>query len=191
MSGNVEPGRAGDFAGSRKGGITLHEIEFAETKLRAGVPLSAVARMIGRPIGDLSGVGVKSVQPKRPAPRLAPRLVGLAPMPSRERLPETYLSLWRGSIPRPDARPTLAAIAKEVATYYGVTVEDLKGPSRQRIYTVPRQAAFWVACEAKRWSLPKIGQFFGDRDHTTVLAGKRRHAERLAEAEAAEARDAA
>jgi chromosomal replication initiator protein len=81
----------------------------------------------------------------------------------------------------------MALIAAEVAKAHGLTVDDLKGASHRRHVAWPRQEAY-ARCYAlrkhygDRYSLPRIGKFFGNRDHTTVLWGVRAFAARQAEA---------
>ena len=60
-------------------------------------------------------------------------------------------------------------IQKTVAEYYKIRVADLLSPKRSRSIARPRQAAMALAKELTNHSLPEIGQFFGGRDHTTVL----------------------
>lgn len=59
------------------------------------------------------------------------------------------------------------SIAQEVAAEAGLTLEELKSPSRERRVAWPRQEAMLRMLEAGA-SLPRAGRFF-DRDHTTVL----------------------
>ncbi|MDO4680969.1 MAG: chromosomal replication initiator protein DnaA [Aerococcus sp.] len=69
----------------------------------------------------------------------------------------------------PKATPSIAKIQEIVANYYDVTVDDLIGKKRKRQIVVPRQIAMYLAREITEASLPKIGQEFGGKDHTTVL----------------------
>ena len=60
-------------------------------------------------------------------------------------------------------------IQKTVAEYYKIRVADLLSNKRTRSITRPRQIAMALAKELTNHSLPEIGEYFGGRDHTTVL----------------------
>lgn len=75
-------------------------------------------------------------------------------------------------LPRRVARPaTMADIQRAVTRYYALTVEDLKSENRARKVSLPRQVAMYLCRELTGASLPRIGQEFGGRDHTTILHG--------------------
>lgn len=59
-------------------------------------------------------------------------------------------------------------------------MEMLLGVGRSRDIAWPRQEAYALAWDTGRYSMAQIGRYFGDRDHTTVLHGIRRHKERQA-----------
>jgi len=60
-------------------------------------------------------------------------------------------------------------IIAECATYFSLTRDDLLSPSRSRPLVQARQVAMYLCRELTALSLPKIGDVFGGRDHTTVL----------------------
>ena len=64
---------------------------------------------------------------------------------------------------------TAELIMQTVSDYYGLTLDDMTGPTRKREITVPRQIAMYLTREMTGMSLPQIGNVFGGRDHTTVL----------------------
>ena len=78
-------------------------------------------------------------------------------------------------------RPTAAHLAQRIAAIRGVSLADLRSPSRQRAVAWPRQELMWALRCTAGWSLPRIGRYLGGRDHTTVLHGIRAHAKRMAE----------
>jgi chromosomal replication initiator protein len=55
------------------------------------------------------------------------------------------------------------------ATFYQLSIEDLYGSSRSQTIALARQVAMYLCREMTNLSLPKIGQLFGNRDHTTVM----------------------
>jgi len=69
---------------------------------------------------------------------------------------------------------TVGLIMSETASYFGLSVDDLRGQSRARHLTNARQLAIYVSRELTELSLPKIGEAFGGRDHTTVLHAQRK-----------------
>lgn len=60
-------------------------------------------------------------------------------------------------------------IINAVAAYYKFTADDLYGSSRVQAVALARQIAMYLCREQTNLSLPKIGQLFGGRDHTTVM----------------------
>ena len=60
-------------------------------------------------------------------------------------------------------------IKKAVATFYGITIDDLVSRRRSRNIAFPRQIAMYLIREMTDLSLPKIGNSFGGKDHTTVM----------------------
>ncbi|MGI8537039.1 MAG: chromosomal replication initiator protein DnaA, partial [Mycobacteriales bacterium] len=69
---------------------------------------------------------------------------------------------------------TGATIMAATAEYFGLTMEDLCGSSRSRMLVTARQIAMYLCRELTDLSLPKIGQTFGGRDHTTVMHADRK-----------------
>ncbi len=63
----------------------------------------------------------------------------------------------------------VSLIMSETATYFGLTLDELCSTSRTRQLVNARQIAMYLTRELTDLSLPKIGQAFGGRDHTTVI----------------------
>ena len=72
-------------------------------------------------------------------------------------------------------------IMAETASYFGLTIEDLTGSNRSRLLVTARQMAMYLTRELTDLSLPKIGQAFGGRDHTTVMHADRKIRQQMAE----------
>jgi chromosomal replication initiator protein len=76
---------------------------------------------------------------------------------------------------------TASTIIAQTAMYFGLTIDDLCGPSRSRVLVTARQIAMYLCRELTDLSLPKIGEQFGGRDHTTVLHANRKIGGQMAE----------
>ena len=74
--------------------------------------------------------------------------------------------------------PTIMA---QTASYFSLSVDDLCGTSRSRVLVNARQIAMYLCREMTELSLPKIGQAFGGRDHTTVMHADRKIRQLMAE----------
>jgi chromosomal replication initiator protein len=70
--------------------------------------------------------------------------------------------------------PTLRLIATQTAKYFHLTLAELKSPLRRQALVAARGVAFVLARQLTDKSLDQIGEFFGRRDHTTVLHACRR-----------------
>jgi chromosomal replication initiator protein len=65
-------------------------------------------------------------------------------------------------------------IQNQVADYYQLSVDALVGQGRTQSIVLARQVAMYLCRELTNLSLPKIGQSFGSRDHTTVMHADRK-----------------
>ena len=82
-----------------------------------------------------------------------------------------------------EATPNItgATIMAQTAAYFSLTMDDLCGTSRSRVLVNARQIAMYLCRELTELSLPKIGQMFGGRDHTTVMHADRKIRQLMAE----------
>jgi chromosomal replication initiator protein len=72
----------------------------------------------------------------------------------------------------PNSKPkkiTIQDVQKSVAATFQIKVDDLKAKKRTKTVAYPRQIAMYLSRELTDNSLPKIGDEFGGRDHTTVI----------------------
>jgi chromosomal replication initiator protein len=76
---------------------------------------------------------------------------------------------------------TASTIMGQTASYFGMSIDDLCGTSRSRVLVTARQIAMYLCRELTDLSLPKIGQQFGGRDHTTVMHAERKIRSLMAE----------
>ena len=72
-------------------------------------------------------------------------------------------------------------IINHTAEYFKLTVDDLYGSSRSQAVATARQIAMYLCREMTNLSLPKIGQLFGNRDHTTVMYANKKITELMKE----------
>ncbi|MDR5699302.1 chromosomal replication initiator protein DnaA [Agromyces aerolatus] len=72
-------------------------------------------------------------------------------------------------------------IITATADYFKLTVDDLYGSSRSQAVATARQIAMYLCRELTSLSLPKIGQLFGNRDHTTVMYANKKISELMKE----------
>ena len=117
----------------------------------------------------ISQVGASSIWASRAA-TWAMRVAATRPGPK--------LRGWTSTAPAraedlfPDAgnsEISVGLVMGETANYFGLTLDELCSTSRTRQLVTARQIAMYLTRELTDLSLPKIGQAFGGRDHTTVM----------------------
>lgn len=77
----------------------------------------------------------------------------------------------------PNNRPkkiTVKGIQKLIADKYNITIDEILSKKRTKAIAFPRQIAMYLSRELTDLSLPKIGEEFGGRDHTTVIHGHKK-----------------
>ena len=83
---------------------------------------------------------------------------------------ELAIDALKDLFPKEKANQVTPQIIQEiVALHFKIKTDDLTSKRRTRNVTVPRQLAMFLCRELTDWSLPKIGEIFGGRDHTTVI----------------------
>jgi chromosomal replication initiator protein len=78
------------------------------------------------------------------------------------------------SLPKDKRIANIDDVVALVCELYGVTVSDLQGPKRHAAISKPRQIAMYLTREVTQRSYEEIGNFFGGRDHSTVLYAAKR-----------------
>ncbi len=68
-----------------------------------------------------------------------------------------------------DRQVTPELVKKHVCKHFNIKQADLESAKRSRNLAFPRQIAMYICRDMTELSLPKIGEYFGNRDHTTVL----------------------
>lgn len=82
---------------------------------------------------------------------------------------------------RESVQVTAGIIMAQTASYFDISLEDLKSPVRTRSFTMPRHIAMYLCREMTDYSLPKIAELFDRRDHTTVLNALRKVEKQMTE----------
>ena len=61
-------------------------------------------------------------------------------------------------------------IQRVVCDYYKISIEQMKGKNRNNAVNFPRQIAIYLCRELTNESFPKIGSYFGGRNHSTIIS---------------------
>ncbi|MBE6484850.1 MAG: chromosomal replication initiator protein DnaA [Actinomycetaceae bacterium] len=80
-----------------------------------------------------------------------------------------------------DIEITASLIMSQTANYFEITIDDLTAADRSRTVVTARQIAMYLCREMTDLSLPRIGNIFGRRDHTTVMHAYRKIDKQMAE----------
>ncbi len=96
-------------------------------------------------------------------------MAGVQNVPVTLELAASALEAASGGIRR--SAPTLDEVMDAVLTYYKVDRQNMLGASRERAIALPRQIAMYLMREEANCSLPRIGAYLGNRDHSTVVHG--------------------
>lgn len=98
------------------------------------------------------------------------RVIAISSLNNQEVTPELAAEALKDILPAPKPKPiTVQSIQEVVAQYFNIRQEELKTKKRTRAVAYPRQIAMYLSRELTDLSLPKIGEQFGGRDHTTVI----------------------
>jgi chromosomal replication initiator protein len=108
------------------------------------------------------------------------RVVALSRLTHQPLTPEIAEAALNSLLPQ-RSRLTPEQIVEAVARHFDVEVTALQGTSRSQVIARPRQIAMYLIRAETGASLPQIGDMLGGRDHTTVLYGCARIAEKIEE----------
>lgn len=97
------------------------------------------------------------------------RVIAYASLSNKQITLELTTDVLKDIISQKSRRITISLIQEMVADYFEIDLDDLYSKKRTRNITIPRQVAMYLSRELTDSSLPKIGELFGGRDHTTVL----------------------
>lgn len=98
------------------------------------------------------------------------RVVAYSSLTNREMTAELAEEALRDMISKKAAKKIdTNEIKSVVSSYYHMRMEDFNSKKRSRAIAFPRQIAMYLVRDLTDLSLPKIGEEFGGRDHTTVI----------------------
>lgn len=97
------------------------------------------------------------------------RVVAYSTLINREVSIPLVEEVLRDTINNEQRRISVDAIQKKVADHFDIRLSDMKSRKRTRAVAYPRQIAMYLCREMTDFSLPEIGEFFGGKDHTTVM----------------------
>jgi len=115
------------------------------------------------------------------------RIVAFSSLTNREITVDLASEALKDIISNKQAKAiTIDIIQDVVANFYNLRLEELKSQRRTRNVAFPRQIAMYLARKLTDLSLPKIGEEFGGRDHTTVIHAYEKISEEIKTNEALE-----
>lgn len=98
------------------------------------------------------------------------RVIAYSSLNGEEINPEMAAVVLKDMLPANKPKQvTIALIQELVSAFYNIRTDDFKAKKRTRAVAFPRQIAMYLSRELTDSSLPKIGEAFGGRDHTTVI----------------------
>lgn len=98
------------------------------------------------------------------------RVMAFSSLTNNEITPELAAEALKDIFPPSKQKKiTIDLIQQIVAEFYNLRIDELKAKKRTRTISYPRQIAMYLCRELTTHSLPKIGEEFGGRDHTTVI----------------------
>lgn len=98
------------------------------------------------------------------------RVVAYSSLVNEDVTPELAAAALKDIIPSSKPRiVTILDIKNAVGEHYNIRLEDFSAKKRTKSIAFPRQVAMFLSRELTDYSLPKIGEEFGGRDHTTVI----------------------
>ncbi len=97
------------------------------------------------------------------------RVVAYAKLIGKDISVDMVKEVLKDMIREGEKKITIDLIQKKVCEYFDIKLSDMKVKKRSRGIAYPRQIAMYLARQLTDYSLPEIGEYFGGRDHTTVM----------------------
>lgn len=97
------------------------------------------------------------------------RVVTYANLVEKEISVDLVKEVLKDMISEGEKKITIDLIQKKVSEYFDIRLSDMRAKKRSKAIAYPRQIAMYITRQLTDYSLPEIGEFFGGRDHTTVI----------------------
>lgn len=97
------------------------------------------------------------------------KIIGLSTITERPICSELAEEALRGTTVSRTSQVTFADVMDLITAEFSLTAREITGKSRTQAISLPRQIGMYLSRELTEHSLEEVGQFFGNRDHTTVL----------------------
>lgn len=106
---------------------------------------------------------------------------GLILEEGRSQITATILQNWSATGGSPSGPVQINDIAKLTVREFGLTLAQLRGPSRQKTYVLARGAVVYLGRKLGNFTLEQLAEFLGRRDHTTISHAARTFSLKLEE----------
>ena len=97
------------------------------------------------------------------------RVVAYAKLIGKEVSMDLVKEVLKDMIIEGEKKITIDLIQKKVSEYFDIKLSDMRAKRRSKAVAYPRQIAMYLSRQMTDYSLPEIGEYFGGRDHTTVI----------------------
>ena len=97
------------------------------------------------------------------------RVVAYAKLVDKEVSVDLVKEVLKDMIMEGEKKITIDMIQRKVSEYFDIKLSDMRAKNRSKAVAYPRQIAMYLARQLTDFSLPEIGNYFGGRDHKTVI----------------------
>ncbi|GAH19307.1 unnamed protein product, partial [marine sediment metagenome] len=107
------------------------------------------------------------------------RVIAYASLVGGEITTQLTGEVLRETLDEEEKKITIDLIQRRVAEYFDIRMSDMRAKKRTQAVVFPRQIAMYLVRDLTEHSLPEIGEYFGGRDHTTILHAYNKIKDRL------------